>query len=997
MPIIFLLATVYLGIGQISTVEKYQVSIAPSSKSSSEIKVNVDKAAAGLTSEEKAMNYIKENWRQRGHKAKADQSLFLKKIHRMPGGDIVRFRQKFKGLRVGMCEYSVKINKKDRVSAVLNSTIPIPDDFNILPGASEEQAWEIVRRHFGLEKDYKKKRIELTIQSIHNVPRLVYEIGFSSYDLGNWCSYVDGHTNRLLHTKILSSNLTGRGKVFDPSPTNSAKKPYGSEPNYEDNGDANNGALEWQTVEVDLEGITKIGNDYFLIGDYAEIFDAESFSPSEAEGLYEQPSDDFTHLSRDDRAFEAVMCYYNIDKVIRYINEDLGVEALPTYQKIQFDPHTSTVSDVYAAFFWNFGDEVEQLLFSDGKEAGDVDLGEDAFVIVHEAGHAIHHWLTNENYSNEEGASEALSDFLGQSMSKDCSLFGVYQEWQPEYSETFHWGGMPSIEPLQRTTNYNPSTTYSPGGGGAAHVRSQYLSTALMRIFSDLGKEKTDLLVLGAMPFIVGDSGPGSNDAINLTNAGAFIYQAAVDQGFTPNELCIVYKHLDDMVGIGTHPDTPVAPPPGGTLDIYMKDGPCDSGIEPNNVTQYMFHSPDIWVRQEQDGELMHENPEYKINGNNFVYVRLRSRGCVSQGDVQLQLYWSKASTGLDWDEDWTTAQVMGPNGMVPAGGEITNGPLTVPLVTGNSTLEAGGEKIVMVAWDDVPNPDDYFTDVHHFCLLARITATGDPMTFTEVMSTENNARNNNNITAKNVSIFDDKPGIVKGPVSVFVDCQSGLINGGIRIESAKHPLGKSIFDYGNVYLELVGSLDNDWTGGGMPGGDFQVMQDGKIHALNENFHLDNLNLGNCQNEVVNVYFEPFTGDLECAFDLAQYDANGLDGSNSIGRERFEYYPGVQDLGEFDGPGSDKSAFRISSDITLYPNPANSMIAIMLPKRMDSEGMQYHICDLNGVAIQGEGMRGQLDGRYSEIDLGEIPPGLYFVKLSDEKGGLVESLKFIKQ
>lgn len=106
--------------------------------------------------------------------------------------------------------------------------------------------------------------------------------------------------------------------------------------------------------------------------------------------------------------------------------------------------------------------------------------------------------------------------------------------------------------------------------------------------------------------------------------------------------------------------------------DLYIKDTPADTGIEPNPDTGPMWVTEDIWVRNNPDPgyqpfpfpeltppwtPLPHENPEYrdpKFSTPNYVYIRVRNRGtAASLGTERLRLYWAKASTGLAWDTQW--------------------------------------------------------------------------------------------------------------------------------------------------------------------------------------------------------------------------------------------------------------------------------------------------------------------------------------------------------
>ncbi len=127
------------------------------------------------------------------------------------------------------------------------------------------------------------------------------------------------------------------------------------------------------------------------------------------------------------------------------------------------------------------------------------------------------------------------------------------------------------------------------------------------------------------------------------------------------------------------------------TADLYIKDTPMDTGVEPNPDAGPMWVSEDIWVRTTPDPAyqpypfpeatppwtpLPHENPEYrdpKYGLPNYVYVRVRNRGSVaSNGTERLRLYWAKASTGLAWPTQWVDflASNCGPTKLY--GAEVT-------------------------------------------------------------------------------------------------------------------------------------------------------------------------------------------------------------------------------------------------------------------------------------------------------------------------------------
>ena len=250
------------------------------------------------------------------------------------------------------------------------------------------------------------------------------------------------------------------------------------------------------------------------------------------------------------------------------------------------------------------------------------------------------------------------------------------------------------------------------------------------------------------------------------------------------------------------------------TLDLYVKDSQEDIGAEPNTVTQYMWTSNDIWVRNYNDNGLTHQNPDYSANGNpNFVRVRVINKSCVtSSGNEQLKLYWAKAATDLSWPNHWDGSIEIN---NIPFGGEV--GTLNIPV------LQPGEETIVTFPWN-VPNPDDYNninSEPWHFCLLARIVASNDPMTFPETWDVNANTRNNNNIAWKNVTVVDVLPNNIVNP--------GGNIGGVIAVGNPfDHPrtfflemikedieTGKAIYEEAEVGVKMDDILYQAWERGG--------------------------------------------------------------------------------------------------------------------------------------------------------------------------------------
>lgn len=105
--------------------------------------------------------------------------------------------------------------------------------------------------------------------------------------------------------------------------------------------------------------------------------------------------------------------------------------------------------------------------------------------------------------------------------------------------------------------------------------------------------------------------------------------------------------------------------------DLYVRDTPADTGVQPNPDAGPMWVSEDIWVRTSPDPNWRptpftassppwtpapHQNPEYRNPRYalpNYVYVRVRNRGSsASAGTGQLHVYWTKVASPT-WPTSW--------------------------------------------------------------------------------------------------------------------------------------------------------------------------------------------------------------------------------------------------------------------------------------------------------------------------------------------------------
>ena len=254
--------------------------------------------------------------------------------------------------------------------------------------------------------------------------------------------------------------------------------------------------------------------------------------------------------------------------------------------------------------------------------------------------------------------------------------------------------------------------------------------------------------------------------------------------------------------------------------DLWMKDAGDDTGAEPYAGSGLIYLSDDIFVRNQPDGLTYQDHQNPTAEQPNFVYVRVRNRGCPGTGSQSgtLKLYWAKASSSLAWPAPWN-GTVTSPALM---GGLIGSAPVTVA---------GGAQHIEAFPWTP-PDPSDYamfLGDKAHFCLLARIeTAAAAPfgMTFPETANLADNVAKNNNIVWKNVAIVDtDGPSQFGDVVIGQFDRERKVARYAFEIPAQRGP---TIFDWGMLLVELRGKALEPWRRE-LRGEGFQRLEDGRL------------------------------------------------------------------------------------------------------------------------------------------------------------------------
>jgi zinc metalloprotease ZmpB len=251
-------------------------------------------------------------------------------------------------------------------------------------------------------------------------------------------------------------------------------------------------------------GLTNLDGSGFLRGDYATVI-SETGNPAYS------PTNTFVYTRHQDE-FEQVMAYYWITQAQTYIHSlGFGVTRRPVNnrpQPVRIDQWGLDNS---------FATDAPKNELRFGK--GGVDDAEDAEVILHEYGHAIHFSQSFSFASEEAGAiSEGFGDYWAVTVSDVVARSLGVPEKEPlpcvaDWDATSYTSTVPHC--LRRVD----TNLHYPGDlNGEVHHDGQIWSRALWDIRQGLGNVKADTIILqGSFDF------PGTTmvDLANRTVAAA--------------------------------------------------------------------------------------------------------------------------------------------------------------------------------------------------------------------------------------------------------------------------------------------------------------------------------------------------------------------------------------------------------------------------------------------------------------------------------------------
>jgi hypothetical protein len=278
-----------------------------------------------------------------------------------------------------------------------------------------------------------------------------------------------------LATKPGSGTSTGQARVFVPNPV----QDLGNQ-GLTDQKDADYAALQpaYRTV-----ALTDLDGSGFLRGSWAEIV-SETGNPAYS------PTNTFLYDRHQDE-FEQVMAYYWITEAQKYI-QSLGFRSGGPLHPVNEEPQRLRINQWGAdnSFATTHKDEIRL-----GK--GGVDDAEDAEVILHEYGHAIHFAQDFQFSSVEAGAiSEGFGDYWAVTVSEVVrARLGLPAS--PDPACVADWDAV-SYDPtaphcLRRVDG---DLTYPDDLVGQVHADGRIWSRALWDIRGAIGPARADTAIL---------------------------------------------------------------------------------------------------------------------------------------------------------------------------------------------------------------------------------------------------------------------------------------------------------------------------------------------------------------------------------------------------------------------------------------------------------------------------------------------------------------------
>ena len=678
--------------------------------------------------------------------------------------------------------------------------------------------------------------------------------------------------------------------------------------------------------------------------------------------------------------FEYAMCYHYLTQFSEFFDANIALHGVNDFGSVIFDPYDGAGSLTYTV-------TSDKLTF--GAADNDVisgyhDLAEDVHFIA-EGG--AHYWWKN----NFDGVMPS-EDNTG-----DGVLYGTLDYLASQFTggslNVLSWGG--NGTPRTVALNINEDYDSFVNAGNSAQANGQLWGSTLNDVATEgqLGSSICNQLLARAMNIMNGGTGQ-IEAAIILFNQGKDMRDEML---ITNQQLCVLAEILDNR-----YPNAEI-----NILakDVYIKDSYAgqqtsyatnaeDMGQEPS-LTSNFWISPAIWNRYLADQGTTHQSPKHNQDELNYLHVEVRDRGCEKPSGV-LKMYFSEASTGHVWPEDWdNTTPTNAHLGYFVGSVNLSNN--VAQYFDNNNELVY----LYIIPWIpiDATEFDGYEDgDNMHGCILGRIVSNEDPMANEqENIHVSVNSKNNNNIAMRNMTVMhiESKPGEPpsepNGHVLVIKHGKTPDLNNlnpvrdAIKINVVRGGLinPDELFEYGNIEIELSDILLNAWINGGMKGQNVEYVKPNKVVIFKPDATIENLVIDPLRKHPIRVRFDR-KRDLPhvAEFDITLWNENECE----VGGEMYQIAPGTAEL----DLRSLKSVNE-SNGTTLAPNPVSD--ELLVKSNVEFTPRQIKIFNVEGRIFSPEMVT--KTEKLVLINTSSLQSGIYFVNIERENGDF-ENMKFIK-
>jgi hypothetical protein len=351
--------------------------------------------------------FIQENRHLLGLQQYPDVLAVLEKNISTAAGQRYVFTQRFRDLPVFDAQLILNVSNGE-IRSLFNA-LSGAYFIDILPSLNRAAAFRVAQNALGTEEYRREPNIALGYDLQGN---LIYRVRIPGLDPpADWEIWIDAVSGELLRHLDRRLFVDGSGQIFDPDPITVLE-----DPTLTDQGDSNAAIpIEAYSIVTLPELYDSVGGIFYLDGPYV------STDPTANRAFSSTP--DFLFLRENDW-FEEVMVYYHIDREQRYFQDELqNFNANNRQQRCNVNGTTQDNS-------W-FSSYDTTITFG----SGGVDDAEDADVILHEYGHAVHfdinpYW----SYGHTDGMGEGYGDYLAGSYS-----LWINSTFQPDW--VFNWDG----------------------------------------------------------------------------------------------------------------------------------------------------------------------------------------------------------------------------------------------------------------------------------------------------------------------------------------------------------------------------------------------------------------------------------------------------------------------------------------------------------------------------------------------------------------------------